>query len=161
MPVLTALGKTALHVGPSGAGQTVKAANQLIVAGIIELVAEALVLLEATGVDVGAAVQALAGGMAGNRILDRKAAGMLARQFKPGFRVDLHHKDLGILLATARDAGVVIPIGALTAQLMQALKGLGAGSLDHSALINVVELLSGRASGGQGHSRDQIPATAV
>jgi 2-hydroxy-3-oxopropionate reductase len=148
MPVLSALGKTVVHVGPSGAGQTVKAANQLIVAGTIELVAEAIVLLEACGVDAEAAVRVLAAGLAGNRVLDRKAAGMLARQFQPGFRVDLHHKDLGITLATAREAGVVIPLGALTAQLVGSLRALGYGSLDHSALIKVVEVLSGRADIG-------------
>ena len=144
-PVLSALGKTVVYVGPSGAGQTVKAANQLIVAGTIELVAEAIVLLEACGVNTEAAVSVLAAGLAGNRILDRKAAGMLARQFEPGFRVDLHHKDLGITLATAREAEVVIPLGALTAQLMASLRSMGYGAFDHSALIKVVEMLSGRS----------------
>jgi 2-hydroxy-3-oxopropionate reductase len=150
-PVLSALGKTVVHVGPPGAGQTVKAANQLIVAGTIQLVAEAIVLLEACSVDTEAAVRVLAAGLAGNRILDRKAAGMLARQFEPGFRVDLHHKDLGITLATAREAGVVIPLGALTAQLMGSLRARGHGSLDHSALIKLVELLSGRTDQGTTH----------
>ncbi|HEV3013529.1 MAG TPA: NAD(P)-dependent oxidoreductase, partial [Actinomycetota bacterium] len=82
-PVLEAVGKTIVHVGPMGSGQTVKAANQLIVAGTIELVAEAIVFLEAYGVDTGAAVKVLAGGLAGNAIFDRKAAGMLARDFTP------------------------------------------------------------------------------
>jgi 2-hydroxy-3-oxopropionate reductase len=147
MPVLTALGKTVVHVGPAGAGQTVKAANQLIVAGTIELVAEAIVLVEACGVDPQAAVRVLSAGLAGNRILDRKSGGMLARRFDPGFRVDLHHKDLGITLAAARDVGVAIPLGAMTAQLLGSLRALGYGSLDHSALIKVVELLSGRPDG--------------
>ncbi len=146
-PVLEAVGSTVVHVGPAGSGQTVKAANQLIVAGTIELVAEALVFLEAHGVDTGAAVQVLAGGLAGNRILDRKAAGMIARQFTPGFRVDLHHKDLGIVTGAAREAGVAIPVGALVAQLMGALRAEGHGSLDHSALLLLVEQLSGRRSG--------------
>jgi 2-hydroxy-3-oxopropionate reductase len=144
-PVLEAVGRTIVHVGPAGAGQTVKAANQLIVAGTIELVAEALVFLEAHGVDTEAAVQVLAGGLAGNRILDRKAAGMIAREFRPGFRVDLHHKDLGIVTAAAREAGVAIPVGALVAQLMGALRAEGHGSLDHSALLLLVEQLSGRS----------------
>jgi 2-hydroxy-3-oxopropionate reductase len=143
-PVLEAVGSTIVHVGPAGSGQTVKAANQLIVAGTIELVAEALVFLEAHGVDTQAAVQVLAGGLAGNRILDRKAAGMIAREFRPGFRVDLHHKDLGIVTAAAREAGVAIPVGALVAQLMGALRAEGHGSLDHSALLLLVEQLSGR-----------------
>jgi 2-hydroxy-3-oxopropionate reductase len=144
-PVLDAVGSTVAHVGPSGAGQTVKAANQLIVAGTIQLVAEALVFLEAYEVDTTAAVSVLAGGLAGNRILDRKAATMIKREFQPGFRIDLHHKDLGIVLAAAREAGVAIPLGAHTAQLVQALRQLGYGDLDHSALLLLVEQLSGRA----------------
>ena len=143
--VLEAVGSTVVHVGPIGSGQTVKAANQLIVAGTIELVAEAIVFLEAHNVDTEAAVKVLAGGLAGNRILDRKAAGMIARTFEPGFRVDLHHKDLGIVIAAAREAGVAIPLGALTAQLMGALRAEGHGSLDHSALLLLVEQLSGRS----------------
>lgn len=100
-PVLDAMGTTVVHVGPAGAGQTVKAANQLIVAGVLELVSESLVFLDAHGVDLERAVQVLAGGLAGNAVLDRKAAGMLARNFSPGFRVDLHHKDLGIVTSAA------------------------------------------------------------
>lgn len=145
-PVLESVGKTVVHVGPRGSGQTVKAANQLIVAGTIELVAEALVFLEAHDVDTAAAIEVLAGGLAGNRILDRKATAMVARSFEPGFRVDLHHKDLGIILAAAREAGVAIPLGAHTAQLMQALRQLGHGGLDHSALLLLVEQLSGRSA---------------
>ncbi|SDJ85210.1 2-hydroxy-3-oxopropionate reductase [Cryobacterium psychrotolerans] len=144
-PVLEAVGKTIVHVGPSGSGQTVKAANQLIVAGTIQLVAEALVFLEAHEVDTESAITVLAGGLAGNRILDRKAAGMAARTFEPGFRVDLHHKDLGIVTAAAREAGVAIPLGAMTAQLMGSLRAQGHGSLDHSALLLIVEQLSGRS----------------
>lgn len=142
--VFGALGTTVVHVGPDGAGQTVKAANQLVVAGTIELVSEAIVLLEACGVDAEAGLRVLAGGLAGNRILDRKAATMLAREFTPGFRVDLHHKDLGIGMDVARDAGVVVPVGALVAQLMAALRAQGDGALDHSALLTLVERLSGR-----------------
>ncbi len=145
-PVLEAVGATVVHVGPAGAGQTVKAANQLIVAGTIELVAEAIVFLEAYGVDMEPAIKVLAGGLAGNAILERKAAGMLARQFKPGFRVDLHHKDLGIVQAAAREAGVVIPLGAVVSQLVASLRAQGHGSLDHSALLLLVEQLSGRQS---------------
>jgi len=143
-PILEKVGKTVVHVGSHGSGQTVKAANQLIVAGTIELVAEAIVFLEASGVDTEAAVEVLAGGLAGNQILDRKAAGMLKREFEPGFRIDLHHKDLGILTSAAREAGVVIPLGAHVAQLMASLSAQGHGSLDHSALLMLVEQLSGR-----------------
>jgi 2-hydroxy-3-oxopropionate reductase len=145
-PLLEALGATIVHVGPHGSGQTVKAANQLIVAGTIELVAEAIVFLEAYAVDTEAAVKVLAGGLAGNRILDRKAAGMLARQFQPGFRIDLHHKDMGIVTSAAREIGVVIPLGATVAQLMASLKAQGDGGLDHTALLKLVEQLSGRPS---------------
>ena len=146
-PVLDVLGKTVVHVGPSGSGQTVKAANQLIVAGAIELVAEAIVFLRAYGVDTDAAVRVLAGGLAGNAILDRKAAGMLAGRFEPGFRIDLHHKDLGIVTAAAREAGVVIPLGAAVAQLMASMRAQGHGGLDHSALLLLVEQLSGQRAG--------------
>jgi 2-hydroxy-3-oxopropionate reductase len=143
-PYLDVVGGTVVHVGPSGAGQTVKAANQLIVAGNIQLLAEALFFLEAYGVDTEAAVRVLGGGLAGSTVLDRKAAGMLAREFAPGFRVDLHHKDLGIVMDAAREAGVTIPLGAHVAQLMQALRAMGHGGLDHSALLLLVEQLSGR-----------------
>ena len=143
-PVFEALGTTIVHVGPSGAGQTVKAANQLVVAGTIQLVAEAIVMLEASGVDAEAGLRVLAGGLAGNRILDRKATTMLARDFTPGFRVDLHHKDLGIALAVAAEAGVVVPVGALVGQLMAALRAQGDGKLDHTALLTLAERLSGR-----------------
>ncbi len=148
-PLLETIGKTVVHVGPPGSGQTVKAANQLIVAGTIELVAEAIVFLEAQGVDTEAAVEVLAGGLAGNAILDKKAAGMLKREFDPGFRVDLHHKDMGIVMTTARDAGVVLPLGAHVAQLMAALRAQGHGDLDHSALLLLVEKLSGRSPEGK------------
>jgi 2-hydroxy-3-oxopropionate reductase len=148
-PYLAALGKTIVHAGPAGSGQTVKAANQLIVAGTIELVAEAIVFLRAHGVDTEAAVRVLAGGLAGNAILDRKAAGMLAGTFEPGFRIDLHHKDLGIVTAAAREAGVVLPLGSAVAQLMAAMRAQGHGGLDHSALLLLVEQLSGKQTGGR------------
>jgi 2-hydroxy-3-oxopropionate reductase len=143
-PVLEAVGKTVVHVGPAGSGQTVKAANQLIVAGTIELVAEAIVFLEAYGVDTEAAVKVLAGGLAGNAIFDRKGAAMLRRDFTPGFRIELHDKDMGIVTSAARQAGVVIPLGAVVAQLVASLKAQGDGGLDHSALLKLVERLSGR-----------------
>ncbi len=145
-PLLDAMGRTVRLVGPAGSGQTVKAANQLIVAGTIELVAEAIVFLEAYGVDTATAVEVLTGGLAGNAILTRKAAGMLARRYEPGFRVDLHHKDLGIVTAAAREAGVAIPLGAHVAQLMGSLRAQGHGLLDHTALLLQVEELSGRSS---------------
>jgi 2-hydroxy-3-oxopropionate reductase len=143
-PFLDILGGTIVHVGPTGSGQTVKAANQLVVAGIYTLVSEAIVLLEASGVDAAAGLDVLAGGLAANRILDQKRTSMLARQFQPGFRIDLHHKDMGIVTDAARKAGVALPVTGLTTQLMAAAKAMGLGQLDHSALLTVVERLSGR-----------------
>ena len=145
-PILEVLGSTIVYVGAAGSGQTVKAANQLIVAGTIELVAEAIVFLEAYGVDTKAAMDVLAGGLAGSRILDRKGESMLARKFEPGFRIELHHKDMGIVTDAARAKGVAIPLGALTAQLVGAVRAQGDGGLDHSALLKGVERLSGRAN---------------
>ena len=133
-----------VHVGPSGSGQTVKAANQLIVAGNIQLLAEAVIFLEAYGVDTKAAIEVLGGGLAGSKVLDQKGEKMLARSFDPGFRIELHHKDLGIVTSAAREAGVVVPLGALVAQLMASAKAVGDGGLDHSALLRGVERLSGR-----------------
>jgi len=147
-PVLEALGSTIVLVGPAGSGQTVKAANQLIVAGTYELLAEVIVFLRAHGVDAQAALEVLAGGLAGSTVLNRKGASMLAGQFQPGFRVDLHHKDLGIVTAAAREQGVILPLGALTAQLVGALRAQGDGGLDHSALLRGVERLSGRPVSG-------------
>ncbi|MEU4520191.1 2-hydroxy-3-oxopropionate reductase [Amycolatopsis sp. NPDC024027] len=143
-PVLDAVGKTVVHVGPHGAGQVVKAANQLVVGGIYGLVAEAIVLLEASGVDAATGLDVLAGGLAGSRILELKRQSMVDRRFAPGFRIDLHHKDMGIALAAARQAGVALPLTGLVAQLVAAGRAMGYGSLDHSALLKVVEQLSGR-----------------
>ena len=143
-PYLDVVGKTVVHVGPSGAGQTVKAANQLIVAANIQALAEAVVFLEAYGVDTGAALEVLGGGLAGSKVLDQKKQNMLDHSFEPGFRIALHHKDLGIVTAAAREAGVVIPLGALVAQLMGSALANGDGGLDHSGLLRGVERLSGR-----------------
>jgi 2-hydroxy-3-oxopropionate reductase len=143
-PFFDALGKTVVHVGPHGAGQVVKAANQLVVGGTYALVAEAIVLLEASGVDAKTGLDVLAGGLAASRILDLKRETMVAREFAPGFRIDLHHKDMGIALAAARQADVSLPVTGLVAQLVAAARAMGHGSLDHSALLKVTEQLSGR-----------------
>ncbi|MEV0236640.1 2-hydroxy-3-oxopropionate reductase [Nonomuraea sp. NPDC050786] len=142
-PVLGVLGTTVVHVGPAGAGQTVKAANQLVVGGIYGLVSEAIVLLEASGVDPVAGLDVLAGGLAGSRILELKRHTMVRREFAPGFRIDLHHKDMGIAVAAAREAGVSLPLTGQVAQLVAAARAQGHGSLDHSALLKVVERLNG------------------
>jgi len=142
-PVFYAVGRTIVHVGPSGCGQTVKAANQLIVATNIQALAEAVVFLEAYGVDTEAALEVLGGGLAGSKVLDQKKGNLLGRSFEPGFRIALHHKDLGIVTAAAREAGVVVPLGSLVAQLMASALANGDGGLDHSGLLRGVERLSG------------------
>ena len=136
--VLCAVGRTIVHVGPSGAGQTVKAANQLIVAANIVALAEAIGLLHAEGVDLDAALTVLGGGLAGSKVLDQKAAKMVTGDFEPGFRLRLHDKDLGIMTESARRAGAFIPVGALVAQLVGAAVARGDGDLDHSALFRQI-----------------------
>ncbi|MFI1912826.1 NAD(P)-dependent oxidoreductase [Nocardia sp. NPDC020380] len=146
LPIFETVGKVVALVGPNGAGQVVKAANQLVVGGTYALVAEAILLMEGLGADAEAGLDVLAGGLAGSRILELKRKSMLERSFAPGFRIDLHHKDMGIILNAARDADVSIPMGALTAQLIAAARAMGHGSLDHSALLLVAEALSGKGS---------------
>jgi 2-hydroxy-3-oxopropionate reductase len=141
-PVLEAVGSTFALVGPHGAGQVVKAANQLVVGGTYALVAEAIVLMEHAGVDAAAGLDMLAGGLAGSRILELKRKTMLAREFKPGFRIDLHDKDMSITISAARDAGVSLPMAGLVAQLIAAARAQGYGPLDHSALLKVTEALN-------------------
>lgn len=143
-PILQAIGKTIVHVGPAGAGQTVKAANQLIVAVNIQALSEAIVFLEAYGVDTDAALKVLGGGLAGSKVLDQKGQKMLDRDFAPGFRLALHNKDLGIVTAAARGAGVAVPLGSAVAQLVTSLVARGDGGLDHSGLFKLTAELSGR-----------------
>ncbi|OKH93549.1 2-hydroxy-3-oxopropionate reductase [Streptomyces uncialis] len=142
-PLFDALGTTVVHCGPHGSGQTVKAANQLIVAVNIQACAEAVVFLEKSGVDLGAALDVLNGGLAGSTVLTRKRDNFLTRDFAPGFRIDLHHKDLGIVTDAARTVGAALPLGAVVAQLVASLRAQGDGGLDHSALLRSVERLSG------------------
>lgn len=142
--VLDAVGKTIVLVGPSGSGQTVKAANQLIVAANIQALSEAVVFLEAYGVDADAAIKVLGGGLAGSAVLDQKAQKILDREFAPGFRLALHNKDMGIVTSAAREAGVVLPLGALVAQLVTSTVASGDGALDHSGLFRGVQRLSGK-----------------
>ena len=142
-PILEALGKTIVLCGPHGSGQTVKAANQLIVAVNIQACAEAVVFLEKSGVDLTAALDVLNGGLAGSTVLTRKKDNFLNRDFQPGFRIDLHHKDMGIVTDAARNVGAALPVGAVVAQLVASLRAQGDGGLDHSALLRGVERLSG------------------
>lgn len=111
------------------------------------MLAEAITFLRAYGVDLDAAVKVLGGGLAGSAVLDQKAPKMLGRNFDPGFRIQLHHKDLGIVTSAAREAGVVIPLGAVVAQLMASAVTNGDGTLDHSGLLRGVERLSGANRG--------------
>ncbi|MFH8344199.1 2-hydroxy-3-oxopropionate reductase [Streptomyces sp. NPDC018045] len=146
-PLFEALGKTIVRCGPHGAGQTVKAANQLIVAVNIQACAEAVVFLEKSGVDLSAALDVLGGGLAGSTVLARKKDTFLTRDFTPGFRIDLHHKDMGIVTDAARAVGAALPVGGLVAGLIAALRAQGDGDLDHSALLRGVERLSGHTTG--------------
>jgi 2-hydroxy-3-oxopropionate reductase len=141
--VLDAMAATTVHVGPAGAGQLVKAANQMLVAGNIAMVAEAVSLLRRSGVEVDAALTVLNGGLAASKVLEVKAPKMLARDFAPGFRVDLHHKDLKIALAAAEQARIAVPLTGVITQLVQALRSAGDGGLDHGALIKALERLNG------------------
>jgi 2-hydroxy-3-oxopropionate reductase len=141
-PLFAAMGKKIVHMGAIGAGQVTKAANQIVVAGVIAVVAEALVLGSREGVAPEKILDVLGGGMAGNRVMEVKRDKFLSHQFTPGFRAELHHKDLGIALATAREAGVALPVTALLDQLFLAMKRKGWGGEDDSALLRVIEDLS-------------------
>ena len=141
-PIFECLGSTITHVGASGAGQAVKACNQVVVALVIEAVSEALVLGSKAGVDPGVVISVLSGGLAANRVMEMRADKFLGHDFAPGFKVDLHHKDLGIALATARERGVVLPNTAAVEQMLESLRCHGRGGLDHSALLTVIEGLS-------------------
>lgn len=144
LPILEKVGKTIVHVGPTGAGQTVKAANQLIVAVNIQALAEAIIFLEAYGVDTDAALRVLGGGLAGSKVLDQKGQKMLDRDFGPGFRLALHNKDMGIITAAARQAGITIPLGAHVAQLVGSAVQQGDAGLDHSGLFKLTASFAGR-----------------
>ncbi|WP_345676480.1 NAD-binding protein, partial [Streptomyces platensis] len=146
-PLLEALGNTIVRCGPHGSGQTVKAANQLIVAVNIQACAEAVVFLEKSGVDLSAALDVLGGGLAGSTVLARKKDNFTTRDFRPGFRIDLHHKDMGIVTDAARTVGAALPVGSVVAQLIASLRAQGDGGLDHSALLRGVERLSGHTTG--------------
>jgi 2-hydroxy-3-oxopropionate reductase len=141
-PVFEALGKTIVHVGRPGAGQTVKACNQVAVAVIYAAVSEALVLGAKAGVDPEKIIEVLNGGLAASRIMELRGPGMIAGRFQPGFRVNLHRKDLGIIMETGKEYGVALPVTALVSQLFDAVAANGGGDLDHSALITAIEQLS-------------------
>ena len=141
-PLFEVMGKSVTHVGPSGAGQVVKAANQIVVALTIEAVGEALVLGSKGGVSPEKILDVLSGGLAGNKVMEVKREKFLSHEFDPGFRSELHHKDLGIALAAGREYGVVLPVTAIVDQMLLAMKQKGWGGEDHSALLRVIEDLS-------------------
>jgi 2-hydroxy-3-oxopropionate reductase len=137
-PLFEALGKPLL-VGPPGAGQIVKACNQIVVALNIEALGEALVLGSKAGVDPARILDALEPGLAGSAVMKAKRENLLGHDFTPGFRVDLHRKDLGIALETARRYGSSAPVAALVDQMLGQLQAKGHGSADHSSLLTVIE----------------------
>lgn len=142
-PVLEALGRTVTHCGLHGLGQTVKAANQLVLAINIQACAEAVVFLEKSGVGLEAALDVLSGGLAGSNVLTRKKTNFLNRDYTPSFTMGLQHKDMGIVTDTARAIGAAIPLGGIAAQLVASAVARGEAGLDHSALLRGVEILSG------------------
>jgi 2-hydroxy-3-oxopropionate reductase len=141
-PLFEAMGKTVTHVGPVGAGQVTKAANQVVVALTIEAVSEALVLGSAGGVSPEKILDVLSGGLAGNKVMEVKREKFLSHNFDPGFRSELHHKDLGIALSAGREYGVVLPVTAVVDQMLLSMRRKGWGGEDHSALLRVIEDLS-------------------
>ncbi|MGI8976494.1 MAG: 2-hydroxy-3-oxopropionate reductase [Thermomicrobiales bacterium] len=141
-PIFDAVGKTIVHVGASGAGQTVKACNQVVVALNYAAVSEALVLGSKAGVDPEKIIEVLNGGLAASRVLEMRGPTMVQHNFEPGFRVNLHRKDLGIAMAAAKENDVPLPVTALISQLFDALATNGRGDLDHSALLTLFEDLA-------------------
>jgi 2-hydroxy-3-oxopropionate reductase len=138
-PLLEVMGGAITHVGPTGAGQTAKAANQIVVAVTLEGISEALVLASKAGVAPEKILEAISGGLAGSNVMEAKKENFLEHDFEPGFRVDLHHKDLGIALAAGREYGVSLPVTAVVDQMLEALKAKGRGDRDHSAILTLIE----------------------
>jgi 2-hydroxy-3-oxopropionate reductase len=143
LPVFNALGKTITHMGPLGAGGFTKLANQIIVAINLTAIGEALVFGAKAGVDPQKMIRALGGGLAGSKCLEQKSEKILTGDFAPGFKVDLHLKDLSLIQEAARAVGVPIPTAALVEQLFAALRVRGRGGLDHSSIITIYEDLAG------------------
>jgi 2-hydroxy-3-oxopropionate reductase len=150
-PVFAVLGKTVVHVGPPGAGQTVKACNQIVVGITYAAVSEALVLGSKLGVDPSLILDVLSGGLAANRVMTVRRRNFLEHDFQPGFKVDLHHKDLAIALGAGSDASVPLPFTALVQQAFEELRAHGQGNLDHSALLTIVEKAANHQIGASTH----------
>jgi 2-hydroxy-3-oxopropionate reductase len=143
VPIFQAMGKTITHLGPLGSGGFVKLANQIIVAVNLTALAEALTFAAKAGLDIELCLKALAGGLAGSRCLDQKTPNYLAHEFKPGFKIDLHYKDLGLIAEAARTLGVPLPTTSVVQELFSAARVRGGGGLDHSGVITVLESLAG------------------
>jgi 2-hydroxy-3-oxopropionate reductase len=143
LPILEKMGKNITLVGPNGVGQTTKVANQIAVALTIEAVAEALVFAAKAGADPAKVRQALMGGLASSRILEVHGERMIKRTFAPGFRIELHSKDLNLALEGARALGVALPGTATAQQLFNACTASGKAKEDHSALVTALETMAG------------------
>jgi 2-hydroxy-3-oxopropionate reductase len=143
LPVLQALGKTITHLGPLGAGGFTKLANQIIVAVNLTALGEALTLARKAGLDRSLTLRALGGGLAGSKCLEQKTANYVAGTYNPGFKVDLHWKDLGLIMESSRALGVPLPTTAVVQELFNALRVKGKGGLDHSGIITLIEELAG------------------
>jgi 2-hydroxy-3-oxopropionate reductase len=143
LPVFEKMGKNIVHIGKPGAGQTAKACNQIIVGMTIQAVAEALTLAKKSGVDVAKVRMALLGGFAQSKILDLHGQRIIDRNFKPGFKIKLHRKDMRIALQAGKDLLVPLPGSAIVASQMDAMIEDGQGDLDHSALALYLESVSG------------------
>ena len=139
LPLFEVMGGTVVHVGGAGTGQMVKACNQIVVALVIEAVAEALILASRGGADPERVVEALSGGLAASKVLEIKGEKLLSHAFSPGGKAEYHRKDLGIALAAARDHGAVLPATAIVDQMFGALIAKGRGGWDHSALVTLIE----------------------
>ncbi|MCK8783663.1 2-hydroxy-3-oxopropionate reductase [Roseomonas sp. NAR14] len=141
-PLFEAMGKNITLVGPNGAGQTTKVANQIVVALTIEAVSEALVFAAKAGADPARVRQALMGGLATSRILELHGERMIRRTFQPGFRIRLHQKDLNLALQAGREMGVALPNTASTQQLFAACVAAGGADWDHSGLVRALEIMA-------------------
>src|ERR1051326_4438597 len=142
-PVLQLMGSSVTHTGPVGAGNVTKLANQIMVACNIAAMGEALVLAKQCGVDPEVVFNAVKGGLAGSTVLNAKAPLVIARNFKPGFRIRLHQKDLRNALLAAESAKVALPLTSSVQQMLIGLMNQGKGDLDHSAIVTFIESMAG------------------
>lgn len=141
-PIMKSMAASVVRVGDAGAGNVAKLANQIVVALNIAAMSEALVLAAKAGVQPDLVYQAIRGGLAGSTVLDAKAPLVMDRKFSPGFRVNLHIKDLGNVLETSREIGVPLPLTAAVMEMMQAIKVDGLGDADHCSLVQHYEKMA-------------------